>query len=481
MDFTKLPPRRRPTLLNRFGAPAGRRPSRGLGRATLAGFAAAALLGPAFALNPAHAGALSANRNTPRVQAVQRVLPSVVNIHSQKTVTTASNSATPYPNIGGPANRMNGMGTGVVIDERGYIVTNYHVIEDVTSIRATLHDGATYSAVVVARDPKIDVALIKIDPLNPLKIMPMGTSQDLLLAETVFAVGNAYGYEHTITEGIVSQLHRDVRLSEEQMYRDLIQTDASINPGNSGGPLINADGEMIGLNVAIRAGAQGIGFAIPVDEVQRVIAELMSTQRLNSVWHGMDVLGNSEGDAPSEGKVVVRRVASGSPAERAGILSQDAVLAIDGKPVEYAYDVERLLLSKQPGDEASVLVSRGGREELRRLKLQTTPVSVNSPIEVVFRRMGVRLSEQAPSAEVQQLAAQLRGGLRVDEVSPGSSAGKAGLTPGDVLIGLHQWETLTIENVLYVLNQQNLEQLGPMRFYVVRGGQIHRGFLELTQ
>jgi serine protease Do len=151
------------------------------------------------------------------------------------------------------------MGTGVVVDARGYVVTNYHVVEGVRRIEVTLASGKTTSASLVSHDPRTDLAVIKVEHDSPLPVITIGTSSDLMIGETVLALGNAYGYEHTVTRGIVSALHRDVEVSRTQRYDDLIQTDASINPGNSGGPLLNINGEMIGINVAVRAGAQGIG------------------------------------------------------------------------------------------------------------------------------------------------------------------------------------------------------------------------------
>ena len=172
------------------------------------------------------------------------------------------------------------MGTGTIIDERGYILTNYHVVSDVRRIEVTLDDGRGCMAELVAYDAAADLAVIKIPATKPLPVIRIGTSADLMEGESVIALGNAFGYEQTVTRGIISALGRDVQVSDTQSYDDLIQTDASINPGNSGGPLLNIDGEMIGVNVAVRAGAQGIGFAIPIDSALNVAAKLLNVQRL---------------------------------------------------------------------------------------------------------------------------------------------------------------------------------------------------------
>ncbi len=232
-------------------------------------------------------GALAAHaselRKTPIVQAVAGARDSVVNIHGQKLLTAADDPQIPGDN----PRKVNGMGTGIVIDERGYIITNFHVVDGVKKIEVTLSDESTTTAQLVSTDPVNDLAIVKIDVSRKLPVITIGTSNDLMVGETVIALGNAYGYEHTATDGIVSAIHRSVQVSDTQSYEDLIQTDASINPGNSGGPLLNIDGEMIGINVAVRAGAQGIGFAIPVDKAMAVAAKLISAERVERKYHGV--------------------------------------------------------------------------------------------------------------------------------------------------------------------------------------------------
>ena len=253
-------------------------------------------------------------RRTATVRAVEQARASIVNIHGQKTVSSPDDSA----RRGDSPQHVNGMGTGVVIDQRGYIITNYHVVEGVKKIQVTLAGGQAYVATHVSHDPRTDLAVIKITAKEELPVITIGTSSDLMTGEPVIAVGNAYGYEHTVTRGIVSALHRTVHVSDAQQYQDLIQTDASINPGNSGGPLLNIDGEMIGINVAVRAGAQGIGFAIPVDMAMEIAARLMSVERIEGIVHGV----KASSEAASRQEFVVGEVADESPAAKCGLRSR---------------------------------------------------------------------------------------------------------------------------------------------------------------
>ena len=225
------------------------------------------------------------SRRTAVVQAVEKVQRCVVSISSEKKA--ASHSRWPFSAEENQRPRVSGMGSGVLVDGRGYILTNHHVVDKVQGIEVQLFDGTTYPARVLQYDAVMDLAVLKVDADHALAAIKIGTSSDLMVGETVITIGNAFGYENTVSVGIISALHRDVTLSDEQVYRNLIQTDACINPGNSGGPLINVDGELIGINVAVRAGAQGIGFALPIDEVKRVAAEMLSTRRLASTWHGL--------------------------------------------------------------------------------------------------------------------------------------------------------------------------------------------------
>ena len=429
---------------------------------------------------PAQAGSV---RETAAVKAIRRAQSAVANIHSEKT---ADDSGSLFSSNQG--RKINGMGTGVIIDERGYIVTNHHVVEGVDSLRVTTFDGSAYTAKVVSFDRKHDLAIIKINPTRSLNVMPLGTSSDLMLGETVIAVGNAYGYENSMTGGMISQLSRDVEVNEKQSYRNLIQTDASINPGNSGGPLINLEGEVIGINVAIRAGAQRIGFAIPIDDARTIIAELLNVEKLSQTWHG--VVGTDVKTA-SDRKLLVENTIPDSPAAKAGLKPGDVILAAGSTRVIDAADFERACLGKKPGETLRISVQR--TNEKQELVLTVGNVSErpassfgtivrannssdDSTNDSLYRMFGIRLNQLA-ATERSLVGPRYRGGMRVTQVRDGGPAALNGIQQGDILVGLHLWESITFENVKYVIEHPQLSTFSPLKFYVLRGDETLWGHL----
>lgn len=444
-----------------------------------------------FGLSPTQAA--SANRMTPLVKAVAHISPAVVNIHSEKT---SYNGESLFQS--GRGRKVSGMGTGIVVDERGYIVTNYHVVEGVDSLRATLSDGGTYSAQVISFDRIHDLAIIKITPSSSLTVATYGVSGDIMLGETVFAIGNAFGYEHTVTKGIVSALSRDVEVNEKQSYKNLLQTDASINPGNSGGPLCNLDGEVVAINVAIRAGAQRIGFAIKIDDARRIIARLLSVEELNSVEHGVIARDIKASDRQ---ELVVEGIEPSSPAMTAGFKKGDILVKAGTTVIADNADLERALLGRAVGERVKVEIRRGDETkslELVLAKSANTRVAAKPTIRattqpVTSRRtetdskvsdktwklLGVRLSALTPQ-ELQTVAPRYRGGMRVAEVRRGSPAVLNGMQIGDILVGLHVWETLNADNVNYVVDHPQLSTFSPLKFYIVRNGETLFGHIPVT-
>jgi serine protease Do len=410
-------------------------------------------------------------RRTAIVKAIEQARPAVVNIHGEKTLRQAEGRSGDNEGL----RRVNGMGTGIVLDERGYIITNHHVVDGVQRINVTLHDRSAHVARIVSFDPATDLAIIKIDVKRELPTIRIGTSSDLMTGEPVIAVGNAYGYEHTVTRGIISALHRTVQVTDAQSYDDLIQTDASINPGNSGGPLLNIDGELIGINVAVRAGAQGIGFAIPADKAMAVAADLLSTRRVNSTWHGI-VPGNK----PSESLgLVVESLSKDSPASKSELRPGDVIAAVGKLPVARALDLERALLGRQPGDTVELQVQREDQQVVVEMVLADLPQNSKPAADPTWEFLGLKL-EPIPAKLFQQYETRYRGGLSVKAVRTGGPAAQQGIRTGDVLVGMHIWETISLENISYILSRPDLSDIGPLKFYILRGSETLYGHMQVS-
>ncbi len=419
----------------------------------------------------------TSSRVTPIVRAVREASPAVVNIQGQKSVVETNESARQV------SKQVNGMGTGVLIDPRGFILTNFHVVDGVRRINVTLSTGQSFIAKIVARDPQTDLAIIRINPSFDLPIISLGTSQGLMPGETVIAVGNAFGYENTVTTGIISALHRNVQVNETQQYLDLIQTDASINPGNSGGPLLNVDGEMIGLNVAVRAGAQGIGFAIPVDNALEIATRMMSIEELESNWHGMATLLMGSND----GRVTVARIDRDSPAESCGIVRGDLVERIGTVPIRRPLDIERALLGHRSGEQIPVLVRRDSQEITLELTIASRtsprpeiPAKMESFDAATWDTLGLILEEH-PADSLRELELPYDGGMRIVSVRPESSAAQQGVKEGDILVRFHRWTTASKSDIQFLVDRaDSLSRAGALKFYIVRGDKTHYAQMEVA-
>jgi serine protease Do len=415
---------------------------------------------------------------TPVVSAVRQARPSVVSIRGEKT-TVDPDASREDPET---PRHVNGMGTGTIVDERGYVLTNYHVVSDVRRIEVTLDDGRQYTAELIASDSAADLAMIKIPAPKPLPVIRLGTSADLMDGESVIALGNAFGYEQTVTRGIISALGRDVQVSDTQSYDDLIQTDASINPGNSGGPLLNIDGEMIGVNVAVRAGAQGIGFAIPIDSALNVAARMMNVERLRNTRHGIVAQPGDEFDGP----VRVAKVASASPAEQLGILPGDEIVSVGPLRVARPLDLERAFLDQPAGQPVAVELRRDGQVMMVELPLAEVrrapvapPIARNSDDSKAWDILGLKLSEE-PRSTFQRRNSKYRGGMHVEDVRAGSPAAQEGILAGDILVGMHTWETASEQDIQYIVSRPSLAQMGKLKFYVLRGKSTLYGHMNVA-
>ena len=341
----------------------------------------------------------------------------------------------------------------------------------------TLANQRTFIGEMVARDKATDLAVIRVDASKPLPSIPVGSSSDLMPGETVIAVGNAYGYDHTVTSGIVSALHRPVQVSEAQRYSDLIQTDASINPGNSGGPLLNIEGRMIGLNVAVRVGAQGIGFAIPVNEAMRVAARMLSAEKIGRISHGV-MTKTVEVDLVSHVEVLSTR--SGSPAEQAGLQRGDIIRQVLNHPVARSVDFELALLGHKPGEEIPLEIDRGGERKKVSLVLRSRQRSIAPLGDEVWLDLGIQV-ERVSQRVIQQMQGSYSGGLRVTRVRTASPAAKEGVRRGDILVGMHKWETASLENLEFVLQSPEVHHGARVKFFILRDGRTLYGWFDLSK
>ena len=416
-------------------------------------------------------------RQTPVVRAIRRASPSVVNIHGQKTVRSAAST------VGADSSsprQVNGMGTGVVIDPRGYVITNYHVVEDVKDIRVTLHNGETTSATLIASRIRNDLALIKVNTNQALPIIPRGTSEDLMVGETVIAIGNAYGYVHTCTEGIISALHRDVPVNETQDYVDLIQISAGINPGNSGGPLLNINGDIIGINVAVRVGAQQIAFAIPIDQVIDIVSEMIERHNNSRLMTGLRTNGGPrDGDG-----VTIANVSASSSAAREGLKPGDRVVRVGSRPVDDRLDYTLALLSSRPGDRIPLQIERAGNRLDLSLPTKNVLQAIGGSVsDMAWHVIGIR-AKSVNASTIQRMNARMRtkyvGGLYVTTVRPGSAADDQGIKAGDVLLGIHGWQTATMEDLQGILEHPDIRQGPRAKFYLVRREQTLFGHMQLA-
>jgi serine protease Do len=331
--------------------------------------------------------------------------------------------------------QVHSVGSGVVIHENGYIVTNAHVVAQASDVRVTFADERTAEARIVADDPEHDLAVLRIDTNAPLPRINLGRSADIMVGETVVAIGNPLGLQHTVTAGIVSALDRDLQFGHDMVYRGLIQTDAAINPGNSGGPLLNVNAELIGINTAIRGDAQNVGFAIPVDRLWDLLPVMLDIERSQRVRFGLEVSGpNAE----------VTAVHPDSPAAQAGLRPGDRLTHFQGHPLRDAIDYYVHLLEQKPGQTIRIAYRRDNHESEANLTLQ--PVPPPDGRQLAQRLLGVKLAEfDALTRRKYDLPDDV--GVFVDEIEPNSPADRARVLPGDVILRLNRVGVPTLDQV----------------------------------
>ncbi|HJV36936.1 DegQ family serine endoprotease [Geomonas sp.] len=379
------------------------------------------------------------------VKLAKKLKPAVVNISTSKTI-NAQSQQHPFGNdpfeeyfnrfFNAPRHpqKQKSLGSGFIISDDGYIITNNHVVAGADEVKVKLSDGREFKAEIKGRDEKLDLALVKIDAKAQLPVAPLGDSDKLEVGEWVMAIGNPFGLAQTVTVGIVSAQGRVIGSGP---YDDFIQTDASINPGNSGGPLFNAEGEVIGINTAILASGQGIGFAIPVNMAKMILTQLKETGKVTRGWLGVSIqvvtpdLAKSFGLEGEKG-ALVSEVTKDSPADKAGIQGGDIILEFDGHAIHEMSELPRLVAGTPVGKKVKVLLLRDGKQQTVTVTIEQLTDGSEDAVALTSDKLGVKVADLTPE-RAQQLRMKGDRGVVITEVQPESIADRGGLQPGDVI------------------------------------------------
>jgi serine protease Do len=343
------------------------------------------------------------------------------------------------------------LGSGVIFSADGYIITNNHVVEDADEINVTLHNFEEYAATIVGRDPKSDLALIKIEPKTDLPFVTFGDSDKLRVGEWVLAIGNPFGLQQTVTSGIVSAKGRAINT---ESYGNFIQTDASINPGNSGGPLFNLRGEMVGVNTAIfsRTGGNiGIGFAIPVNMAKNVLPQLKEHGKVTRGWLGVMIQQVTPDLAENFGLerpigALVGQVMPDSPAEKAGLKAGDVIIEYNGKEVSQMSMLPAMVASTTVGEKATLVLIRDGKKQNLTVdigKLEDEETIIADTETGTSKKLGMSVQELTPKL-AGQLGIDETEGLIVTDINSGSAAEEAGIIRGDIILEINREK---VENI----------------------------------
>ena len=395
------------------------------------------------------------NRRTPIVKAVERVGASVVNINTEEVAPAVRN---PFRDSRNPFfdhffkeffpsrdNNRRSLGSGVIIHPEGYILTNEHVVSKATIIKVTLIDKREFDARLVGADIKSDLAVIKIETNENLPHISLGRSDDLMIGETVIAIGNPFGLQHTVTTGIISALHRSIKGGGNRVYRGFIQLDASINPGNSGGPLLNIEGSLIGINTAIFKQAEGIGFAIPINKAKRIINDLIRYGKVRRGWLGVSVQSITKEmlsffNIERVRGVVVTRIMERSPGARAGLKRGDVILSLENIEVNDKTDYSERVSTYPLGNTINMGILRGGKVESVSLKVSLLPASRVADYVKIWLGFTVNKIQQSLVRRYRLVTSQ---GVVVTSVTPNSVSDKIGVQSGDIIRQVNQ---VKIEN-----------------------------------
>ncbi len=399
------------------------------------------------------------SRETAVVRAVRKTSPAVVNISSAVQVRKRTG---PFSGFGSNPffeeffkdffdprferrRKYTSLGSGVIIDgKKGLILTNAHVIQKTGTIKVVLEDEREFAAKIVGADPDSDLAVLKIDFEQDLPAIKMGSSDDLMIGETVIAIGNPFGFSHTVTTGVISALNRSIR-AEDRVYHDFIQIDASINPGNSGGPLLNINGDLVGINTAIYAKAQGIGFAIPISKARKIISDLIQYGEVIQAWIGITVQNIDEKLArylkiPDKKGIIITSVEPKSPAHKAGLQESDIILAIGSKKINSVGDYQSVAKSLEAGSTLEAKFWRSGKKKTAVIKTKVFPIALAD--DLAYRILGIKVDDLTKKRR-QRYRISAREGVMISDIKKNSDLAGIGARPGDVI---RQIDDYSIEN-----------------------------------
>jgi len=407
------------------------------------------------------------------VELAKELEPAVVNISTTKVIHKGRQGFTPFQGPFGERSpfrdffdkffedmvpkdyKQTSLGSGFIIDKDGYILTNYHVIQGADEIKVKLSNEKEFKAEIIGKDPKTDIALIKIKSWKDLPVVKLGNSDELQVGEWVMAIGNPFGLDHTVTAGIVSAKGRIIGAGP---YDNFIQTDASINPGNSGGPLINLKGEVIGINTAIISSGQGIGVAIPINMAKGLIPQLKERGKVIRGWLGVVIqkvtaeIAKSFGLKEAEGALVAD-VEEGGPADKAGIKRGDIIIELDGKKIDEMNMLPRLVATLNVGKEAKVKIIRDGKENTLKVIIGEFPEKeIVASREQAGEKLGMVVQNLTPDIAKQFGYVGERGGLVTDVIAD-SPADEAGIKQGDLIKEINRNPVKDLGNYMAILSK----------------------------
>ncbi len=447
--------------------------------------------GQAFAQDPAEAKASARSLSVAFEEAARLITPSVVNISAIKNAKNPKNISGKLPNdpffeqfkdffgedfaerFNAPQNdggrnapQQSGLGTGVIIDSKGYILTNNHVVEGADEIQVRLNENQTVKAELIGTDPRTDLAVIKVKNKD-LPAAKLGSSEKLKIGEWVVAAGNPFGLDNTITAGIVSAKGRSFQGGGQ--FEDFIQTDAAINPGNSGGPLVNLDGEVVGINTAIfsrSGGYMGIGFAIPIDMARVVMGSLITEGKVVRGWLGVGIQGLTSDMASSfkydslDGALIGHLDENG-PALKSGLKQGDIITEINGQKAKNVTQLRNLIAAIKPGQTADIKVFRDGQSKSISVKIGELPAGKDKQLQIEEERkndIGISVEEITPEIARKLGLGDLKSGVIVRSVASGSLAYKAGIQPRDLIVSINSEKITSLDKFYTVLDATDLKK-----------------------